>query len=84
MRNRQGEDRMSFELPMLVASCEAEASGTSENRAEELSPSSRDAINFPIRLLQLANRCQPEADIPSFSELARMVAQIKEPYADQM
>jgi hypothetical protein len=62
----------------------AEASGTSENRAEELSPSSRDAINFPIRLLQLANRCQPEADIPSFSELARMVAQIKEPYADQM
>ena len=54
----------------------AEASGTSENRAEEVSPSSRDAINFPIRLLQLANRCQPEADIPSFSELARMVAQI--------
>jgi hypothetical protein len=58
--------------------------GTSVDTEIELSPASRDAINFPTRLLQLANRCQPEADIPSFSELARMVAQIKEPYADQM
>jgi hypothetical protein len=62
----------------------AEASGTNEERSEELSSANRDAINFPIRLLQLANQCQPEADIPPFSELARMVGQIKEPYNDQM
>jgi len=49
-----------------------------------VSASSRDAVNFPIRLLELANRCQPEADIPSFSKLARMVGQMKEPYNDKM
>jgi hypothetical protein len=62
----------------------AEASETGEERSEEMSSSNRDAINFPIRLLQLANQCQPEADIPSFSQLARMVGQVKEPYNDQM
>ena len=62
----------------------AEASSTGEERSEELSPANRDAVNFPIRLLQLANQCQPEADVPPFSELARMVGQIKEPYNDQM
>ena len=62
----------------------AEASGTGEERSEELSPANRDAVSFPIRLLQLANQCQPEADVPPFSELARMVGQIKEPYNDQL
>jgi hypothetical protein len=62
----------------------AEASETGGDRSEEISSSNRDAINFPIRLLQLANQCQPEADIPSFSQLARMVGQVKEPYNDQM
>jgi hypothetical protein len=62
----------------------AEASCTGEERSEEMSPANRDAVNFPIRLLQLANQCQPEADIPSFSELARMIGQVKEPYNDQM
>lgn len=67
-----------------IALRKAEASGTGEERSEDLSPANRDAINFPIRLLQLANRCQPEADIPTFSELAEMVGQLKKPYNDQM
>ncbi|MCA0057928.1 hypothetical protein [Mesorhizobium sp. B261B1A] len=62
----------------------AEAGETSEERSEGMSASSRDAVNFPIRLLELANQCQPEADMPSFSKLARMVGQMKEPYNDQM
>ena len=62
----------------------AEARETGDERSDAMSPSSRDAVNFPIRLLQLANQCQPEADMPSFSELARMVGQLKEPYNDQM
>ncbi len=67
-----------------IALRKAEASETAEERSDELSSSHRDAVNFPIRLLQLANQCQPEADIPSFSALARMVGQMKEPYNDQM
>ncbi|WP_269930527.1 hypothetical protein [Aminobacter sp. HY435] len=67
-----------------IALRKAEASETAEERSGGMSSSSRDAVIFPIRLLQLANQCQPEADIPSFSALARMVGQIKEPYNDQM
>ena len=62
----------------------AEAKETGDERSDGMSPSSRDAVNFPIRLLKLANQCQPEADMPSFSELARMVGKLKEPYNDQM
>lgn len=67
-----------------IALRKAEAGETSEERSEAISASNRDAINFPIRLLELANQCQPEADMPSFSKLARMVGQMKEPYNDQM
>lgn len=67
-----------------IALRKAEASETGEERSGGMSPSNRDAVIFPIRMLQLANHCQPEADIPSFSALARMVGQIKEPYNDQM
>jgi hypothetical protein len=49
-----------------------------------MSSSNRDAINFPIRLLQLANQCQPEADMPSFSTLTRMAGQVKEQYNDEL
>jgi len=62
----------------------AEAKETGDERSDGMSPSSREAVNFPIRLLELANPCQPEADMPSFSELARMVGKLKEPYNDQM
>jgi hypothetical protein len=63
----------------------AEASLTSEERQhEDLSPSNRDAVVFPIRVLQLANRTVDEQDICSFSELVKMVGQTKYPYNDQL
>ena len=63
----------------------AEASLTGEERLfEDMSPANRDAICFPIRLLQLANNSQGESNIPGFSELARLVGQTKEHYNDQM
>ncbi|OQM74011.1 hypothetical protein [Manganibacter manganicus] len=64
---------------------QVEASLTGDERMhEELSPANRDAVCFPIRLLLAANNTQGEAEFPSFSELARMVGQTKEPYNDQM
>jgi len=63
----------------------AEASLTGEERLfEDMSPANRDAICFPIRLLQLANSSQRESSIPGFSELTRMVGQTKDHYNDQM
>lgn len=62
----------------------AEASVTGEERVhEDMSPANRDALCFPIRLLQLANLSASEADVCSFSELAKMVGKTKEPYNDQ-
>jgi hypothetical protein len=62
----------------------AEAMMTGEERNhEDLSPSNVDAVCFPIRLLQLANLGQSEGSVQSFSELARSVGQLKEPYGDQ-
>lgn len=62
----------------------AGSGGEGEDRSGDIPSSNREAISFPIRLLQLANQCQPEADIPSFSELAKMVGRLKEPSNDQM
>ncbi len=63
----------------------AEASLTAEERLfEDMSPANRDAICFPIRLLQAANRSQGETSVPGFSELARMVGLNKDHYNDQM
>lgn len=63
----------------------AEAGLTAEERLyEALTPAQRDAVCFPIRLLQMANNAQSETHVPPFSELARMVGQAKEPYNDQM
>lgn len=62
----------------------AESSLTSDERlVEDMSPSNRDAVCFPIRLLQMANLSQGEADVPSFTELAKMVGRNKDPYNDQ-
>ena len=66
-----------------IALRKAEASEAGGEGSDNISPSDRDSISFPIRLLQLANQCQPEADMPPFSELALMVGQIKEPGNDQ-
>lgn len=63
----------------------AEANATSdEHIVEVMSPANRDAVCFPIRFLQLANNSSSECEIPSFSEIARMVGTTKEPYNDQM
>lgn len=62
----------------------AEANLTGDERVyEDMSPANRDAVCFPVRLLRMANNAQGEADVPSFSELARMVGTTKEPYKDQ-
>jgi hypothetical protein len=67
-----------------VALRKAEANLTGEERLfEDMSPSQRDAICFPIRLLQSANYSQGENSVSTFSELARLVAANKEPYNDQ-
>lgn len=63
----------------------AEANATADDHIiEDMSPANRDAVCFPIRFLQMANSNPPNGDIPSFSDLARMVARTKEPYNDQM
>lgn len=63
----------------------AEANAVGEDRlTEDLSPANRDAVCFPIRLLQLANNAGSEGDIPQFSELAKMVGETKRRYNDQL
>lgn len=47
------------------------------SRDAELTGANKDSINFPLRMLQLTNQCAPEADIPTFGELARMVSEMK-------
>ncbi|MBK3745887.1 hypothetical protein G3A39_42825 [Paraburkholderia aspalathi] len=62
----------------------AEATARGDNRfSEGLSSSSRDAICFPIRILQVANSTGSERPW-SFSELAKLVGETKEPYNDML
>jgi len=62
-----------------------EASLTGEERAvEDLTPSYRDAVCFPIRVLQMANATQSDGELPAFSALTKMVGQSKGHYNDQM
>jgi hypothetical protein len=67
-----------------TALLKAQSNMTGEERSPELSPSFRDAINFPLRFLQVCNQCNPEADLPTFSDITRLVADMKPPYNDQM
>lgn len=67
-----------------TALLKAEANMTGEDRSSELSLASRDAINFPLRVLQVCNQGDPDADLPMFSEIVRLVAGNKPPYNDQM
>lgn len=71
------------EIDTALRRAEANVTGD-ENIVEIMSPANRDAVCFPIRFLQLANNSGSEQDIPSFSELTRMVGRTKEPYNDQM
>jgi hypothetical protein len=62
----------------------AEQTALGDNRVtENLSPANRDAVVFPIRLLRLANNMAGSNGVPTFTELARMVGESKEPYNDQ-
>ena len=68
-----------------LALAKAEAGMAGEDRAyNDLRPSNRDAVCFPIRLLRLANTAPGEAGVRPFSELAKMVGQTKQSYNDQM
>ena len=71
------------ELDRVLAVSEQTAMGD-DRVAEDLSPSNRDAIVFPIRLLRLANNMADGAAVPSFSALARMVGETKGPHNDQL
>lgn len=71
------------EVDLALARVEAAMTGE-ERLQDDLPPSNRDAVCFPIRLLRFANRSSDETGICSFSELARMVGQAKHPYNDQM
>lgn len=67
-----------------IALRKAEAAATGDNRfVEDLSPANRDAVCFPIRVLQIANRTGAEAPW-SFSHLAKLVGETKRPYNDQL
>ncbi|PRD40656.1 hypothetical protein C5748_25665 [Phyllobacterium phragmitis] len=54
-----------------------------ERITEQLSPANRDAVCFPIRLLQLANSAGADTTW-SFSHLAKLVGETKRPYNDQI
>ena len=69
------------EIDLALRRVEASLSG--EDKAPDLSPANRDAIAFPVRLLQLANGLSSQEDLPSFTELARRVGETKERYNDQ-
>ncbi|MCO6052287.1 hypothetical protein NGM99_21085 [Mesorhizobium sp. RP14(2022)] len=60
-----------------VALLKAQANMADASRNDELSGADHDSINLPLRMLQLANQCAPEADVPTFSEMSRMVDEMK-------
>lgn len=73
---------MLTQLELNRALKNAEAIARSDERfVEDLNPSSRDAVCFPIRILEAANK-ETTPRSSTFSELARMVGETKEPYND--
>jgi hypothetical protein len=69
------------EMDTALRKAEATAIGD-ERFIDQLSPANRDAVCFPIRVLQIANLTG--ADHPwSFSKLAKTVGETKQPYNDQ-
>ena len=71
------------EIDRALAVSEQTALGD-ERLTEDLSPSNRDAVLFPIRLLRLANNVAGDRGVPPFAELARAVGESKAPYNDQL
>ncbi len=72
------------QLEIDDALLKAEATARGDNRfVEDLNPSNRDAICFPIRVLQIANDTRAERPW-SFTELAKLVGETKKPYNDML
>jgi hypothetical protein len=69
------------EIDLALRKAEAAATGD-ERFVDQLSPANRDAVCFPIRLLQIANTSGAAAPW-SFSHLAKLVGETKQPYNDQ-
>jgi hypothetical protein len=61
----------------------AEQTAVGDYNLEAMSPANRDAVAFAARLLQLANNGAGDGQLQPFSELAKLVGQTKQPYADQ-
>ncbi|WP_079211141.1 hypothetical protein [Brucella pituitosa] len=62
----------------------AEVTARSDDRfVEDLNPAHRDAVCFTIRILQMANGWDSAAQ-PTFSKLAKAVAETKKPYNDML
>jgi hypothetical protein len=61
----------------------AEQTALGDYRSDDLSPAERDAVVFGPRLLILANERSASGNLPSFSELAKLVGLSKRPHADQ-
>ncbi|WP_113159377.1 hypothetical protein ACJKIH_20085 [Brucella pseudogrignonensis] len=60
----------------------AEVTARSDDRfVENLNPAHRDAVCFPIRILQVANGCDSAVPL-TFSALAKSVGETKKPYND--
>jgi len=77
------EKGMLTQLELNRALKNAEAIARSDERfVEDLNPSSRDAVCFPIQILEAANKETTPRSSNFFSELARMVGETKEPYND--
>ena len=70
------------EIDLALRTAEATAVGD-DRLVEEFRPANRDAVAFPLRLLQLANHSAGTDGTVSFSELARMVGETKPQYNDQ-
>jgi hypothetical protein len=47
-------------------------------RAKELTPSNREAVAFPARLLRMANNGEGNGELQGFSELAKMVGELND------
>jgi len=64
------------EIDAALAS--AQQSALTDFRADELSDSNRDAVAFPARVLRAMNNSASATEIPSFSEIAKLVGQTKD------
>jgi hypothetical protein len=55
----------------------AEETAANDSHVDQLSRSNRDAMLFPIRILRMANSSSSGEGTPPFSELARLVGELK-------